>query len=260
MLAWANREAVERTLATGRAWFWSRSRGELWEKGATSGNVLAVVDVAPTATATRCCCRSSPHGPACHTGSETCWGERRSFPAALARTIEARRDADPATSYVARLLNGPREHAARKVGEEATEVLLAEPGSDEQVGEVADLVFHALVLLARDGRDPLDALAELARQPPRGRRSFLQRHAVFTRSPVYGPPVSSMSFTRARRAQVAAPGPLLVADRAQLPDAERRMVPGRQRPGPNAGSCSPALAQTVSQSSFSLRHVETSRK
>ena len=57
-----------------------------------------------------------------------------------------------------------RERQARKVGEEATEVLLAEPGSDEQVGEVADLVFHALVLLARDGRDPLDALAELARR------------------------------------------------------------------------------------------------
>ncbi len=65
---------------------------------------------------------------------------------------------------MARLLHGPREHAARKVGEEATEVLLAAPGSDEQVGEVADLVFHALVLLARDGRDPLDVFAELARR------------------------------------------------------------------------------------------------
>ena len=64
--------------------------------------------------------------------------------------------------------NGPREHAARKVGEEATEVLLAVPGSDEQVGEVADLVFHALVLMARDGRDPLDVFAELARRTPAG--------------------------------------------------------------------------------------------
>ena len=164
MFAWANREAVERTLATGRAWFWSRSRGELWEKGATSGNTLAVVDVRPDCDGDALLLRVQPHGPACHTGAETCWGERSSFPAALARTIEARRAADPSTSYVARLLNGPREHAARKVGEEATEVLLAEPGSDEQVGEVADLLFHALVLLARDGRDPLDALAELARR------------------------------------------------------------------------------------------------
>ena len=164
MLAWANREAVERTLATGQAWFWSRSRGELWQKGATSGNTLAIVALSADCDADALLLQVVPQGPACHTGAETCWGERRSFPAALARTIEARREADPSTSYVARLLNGPREHAARKVGEEATEVLLAEPGSDEQVGEVADLVFHALVLLARDGRDPLDALAELARR------------------------------------------------------------------------------------------------
>ena len=164
MFAWANREAVERTLETGRAWFWSRSRGELWEKGATSGNTLAIVDVSADCDADALLYRVDPSGPACHTGSETCWGERRNSPAALARTIVARRDADPASSYVARLLNGPREHAARKVGEEATEVLLAVPGSDEQIGEVADLVFHALVLVARDGRDPLDVFGELARR------------------------------------------------------------------------------------------------
>jgi phosphoribosyl-ATP pyrophosphohydrolase/phosphoribosyl-AMP cyclohydrolase len=164
MFAWADREAVERTLATGRAWFWSRSRGELWEKGATSGNTLEIVDVSADCDGDALLYRVAPSGPACHTGSETCWGERRSFPGALARTIVARRDADPASSYVARLLNGPREHAARKVGEEATEVLLAVPGSDEQIGEVADLVFHSLVLVARDGRDPLEVFGELARR------------------------------------------------------------------------------------------------
>lgn len=171
MLAWANREAVERTLATGRAWFWSRSRGELWEKGATSGHTLEVLSARADCDGDALLLQVLPRGPTCHTGAETCWGERRSFPAALGRTIEARRDAHPTSSYVARLLGGPREHAARKVGEEATEVLLAAPGSDEQVGEVADLIFHALVLLARDGRDPLDALAELARRhtPPAGR-------------------------------------------------------------------------------------------
>jgi phosphoribosyl-ATP pyrophosphohydrolase/phosphoribosyl-AMP cyclohydrolase len=168
MMAWANREAVERTRATGRAHFWSRSRGELWDKGATSGNVLELVDLRVDCDGDALLYRVIPRGPACHTGSETCWGERTSFPAALARTIEARRDADPEGSYVARLLNGPREHAARKVGEEATEVLLAVPGSDEQVGEIADLVFHALVLMARDGRDPLDVFAELARRHAAG--------------------------------------------------------------------------------------------
>jgi len=102
MLAWANREAVERTLATGRAWFWSRSRGELWEKGATSGNTLVVVDVRPDCDGDALLLRVEPHGPACHTGAETCWGERPSFPAALARTIEARREADPSRFLQAR--------------------------------------------------------------------------------------------------------------------------------------------------------------
>jgi phosphoribosyl-AMP cyclohydrolase / phosphoribosyl-ATP pyrophosphohydrolase len=168
MLAFANREAIERTQATGRAHFWSRSRGELWEKGATSGNTLELVDLRADCDGDALLYRVLPSGPACHTGDETCWGERTSFPGALTRTIVERRDADPAGSYVARLLNGPREHAARKVGEEATEVLLAAPGSDEQVSEVADLVFHALVLLARDGRDPHDAFAELARRHAAG--------------------------------------------------------------------------------------------
>ena len=117
------------------------------EKGATSGNTLSVVRADADCDGDALLLQVVPSGPACHTGAETCWGERRSFPGALARTILERREADPASSYVARLLNGPREHAARKVGEEATEVLLAVPGSDEQVGEVADLLFHALVLL-----------------------------------------------------------------------------------------------------------------
>ena len=176
MLAWANREAVERTLATGRAWFWSRSRAELWEKGATSDNHLAVVGLGADCDGDALLLQVVPHGPACHTGSETCWGERRSFPAALARTIEARREADPGTSYVARLLNGPREHAARKVGEEATEVLLAEPGSDEQVGEVADLLFHALVLLARDGRACVDLWPLVQALPPKQRAAVVLRY------------------------------------------------------------------------------------
>ena len=168
MVAWANAEALRLTVETRRATFWSRSRGELWEKGATSGNALAIVDVRADCDGDALLYRVTPSGPACHTGSETCWGERPSFPAALARTILQRRDADPSESYVARLLHGPREHAARKVGEEATEVLLAVPGSDEQIGEIADLVFHALVLTARDGRDPMDVFAELARRHAAG--------------------------------------------------------------------------------------------
>ena len=123
---------------------------------------------APTATATRCstgCSRAAPPATrAARPAGASAAASRR----ALARTIEARRDADPSESYVARLLHGPREHAARKVGEEATEVLLAEPGSDEQVGEVADLVFHAL--RAAGARRPRPARdLRRARPPARGR-------------------------------------------------------------------------------------------
>ena len=165
----------------------------------------------------------------------------------------ARRDADPASSYVARLLNGPREHAARKVGEEATEVLLAVPGSDEQIGEVADLVFHALVLVARDGRDPLDVFGELARRHEASRRSGEARVGVLE--------VALLGVRVARRAQVAAPR---AAARGTRRASSQTQNVGRCAPssghGSNAGASSPALAQTVSHSSFSLRQVETSRK
>ena len=165
MLAWANREAVERTLEVrARLVLEPLARRAVGEGRYAAGNVLAIVDVSADCDGDALLYRVVPSGPACHTGSETCWGERRALPGSLARTIIARRDADPASSYVARLLGGPREHAARKVGEEATEVLLAVPGSDEQIGEVADLVFHALVLVARDGRDPLEVFGELARR------------------------------------------------------------------------------------------------
>lgn len=168
MLAWANREAVEATLASGRATFWSRSRGELWEKGATSGNTLEVCDISADCDGDALLIRCRPTGPACHTGSPTCFGERTAFPWALERTIAERASGDPQESYVARMLGGPRVHVARKVGEEAVEVLLDEPGSDALVGEIADLWFHSMLLLARDGRDPLDPLRELRRRHASG--------------------------------------------------------------------------------------------
>lgn len=168
MLAWANREAVEATLASGRATFWSRSRGELWEKGATSGNTLEVCDISADCDGDALLIRCRPTGPACHTGSPTCFGERTAFPWALERTIAERASGDPQESYVARMLGAPRVHVARKVGEEAVEVLLDEPGSDALVGEIADLWFHSMLLLARDGRDPLDPLRELRRRHASG--------------------------------------------------------------------------------------------
>jgi phosphoribosyl-ATP pyrophosphohydrolase/phosphoribosyl-AMP cyclohydrolase len=162
MVAWANRDALERTLSTGRATFWSRSRGELWEKGASSGSTLDVVELVADCDGDTVLVLCNPHGPACHTGDATCFGPGRALLDTLGRTIRERAGSDPRDSFVARQLGGPREHVARKVGEEAVEVLLAPAASDDLVGEVADLWFHSMVLLARDGLDPLAPLQVLA--------------------------------------------------------------------------------------------------
>ncbi len=166
MLAWADREAVELSLSTGRATFWSRSRQARWVKGATSGHVLDVVEIAADCDGDTLLVRCHPHGPACHTGEATCFGPRRSLPGRLADDLEARRGADPRDSYVARMLGAPREHVARKVGEEAVETLLAPPASEALVAETADLLFHAMLLLARDGVDPVAAYRALERRRP----------------------------------------------------------------------------------------------
>ena len=129
MVAWATRAALERTIESGRATFWSRSRNELWEKGATSGNILDVVELVADCDGDTVLILCTPRGPACHTGAETCFGPGRAALDVLAQTINARAGIGPAReSFVARQLGGPREHVARKVGEEAVEVLLRDRG------------------------------------------------------------------------------------------------------------------------------------
>ena len=169
MLAWADEAALEATRRTGLAHFHSRSRDRLWLKGETSGNTLAVQSLTPDCDGDTVLMRVRPAGPACHTGEDTCFGPRAPRRARvleeLAAVIEERRRTPPAAgSYVAGMLAGPRGQAQRKVGEEAVEVLLAEAASDHLVSEVADLWFHSMLLLARDGIDPLAPLDELARR------------------------------------------------------------------------------------------------
>ncbi|MDX6523692.1 MAG: phosphoribosyl-AMP cyclohydrolase / phosphoribosyl-ATP pyrophosphohydrolase [Gaiellales bacterium] len=168
MVAWADQAALDATRSTGFAHFHSRSRDRLWKKGESSGNTMAVESLTFDCDGDTVLMEVRPAGPACHTGEQTCFGPRRIDPrpavlAELAAVIEQRRGAGGDESYVAGMLGGERDGPQRKVGEEAVEVLLAAPGSDELVAEVADLWFHSMLLLARDGIDPLAPL-EVLRQ------------------------------------------------------------------------------------------------
>src|SRR5437588_3570312 len=159
MLAWMDEEALRRTRETGEAWFWSRSRGELWHKGETSGNALAVEEIREDCDGDAILLRVRPSGPACHTGSRSC------FAPWLWRRVAERAKEWPEGSYVVSLLDRPGA-AARKVGEEGVEAALAGASeSDERlIEELADLWFHSYVLLAARGLDPDDVEAELRRR------------------------------------------------------------------------------------------------
>jgi phosphoribosyl-AMP cyclohydrolase / phosphoribosyl-ATP pyrophosphohydrolase len=174
MVAFANREAIDRTLASGKAWFYSRRREQLWQKGETSGNVLTVRGVRVDCDADAVIYLVEPTGPTCHTGKTSCFfevlgemppGETNGEAAAeLFDTIRQRQtSADPGTSYVARLLSEGVDRIARKVGEEATEVVIAAKNADpsELAHEIADLWFHTYVLLAQQGLTPQDVWEEL---------------------------------------------------------------------------------------------------
>ncbi len=157
MLAWMDAEAERRTRETGEAWFWSRSRGELWHKGETSGNTLAVEELRDDCDGDALLVRVRANGPACHTGSVSC------FAPWLWRTVAKRARERPDGSYVTSLLDAGVAASARKVGEEGVEVAVAALGESDQrvIEEVADLWFHSYVLLAARGLDPAQVEAEL---------------------------------------------------------------------------------------------------
>ncbi len=171
-LAWANGEALAATERTGEAHFWSRSRGELWRKGATSGNTMAVRAIGVDCDADALVYRVRPAGPACHTGTRSCFPEPETGLGlrTLAAIIRSRRSAPAASSYTARLLAGGPRRAAEKVTEEAGELSAAAlAGTDpEVVAEAADLLYHALVLLEARGLGLADVEGELARRHETG--------------------------------------------------------------------------------------------
>lgn len=163
-LAYMNDEALARTRETGQVWLWSRSRQELWHKGATSGNVQTVKELRLDCDEDAILVLVEPAGPACHTGERTCFHNGDLSPAphealpALERTIAARRSADSADSYTAALLAEP-DRIGAKVREEAEEVArAAREESDGRVAEeAADVLYHLTVLLAQRGLSLADA-------------------------------------------------------------------------------------------------------
>jgi len=203
MLAYMNAESVAKTLQTGETWFWSRSRSELWNKGATSGNRQRVVELRLDCDCDAIIVRVEPAGPACHTGERSCFfrplaGEvpGAAAPGAAARQadfakgspskglalvdmssmelgivvndlyrlIQKRSAERPTGSYTTYLFENGLDKILKKVGEEATEtVIAAKNGSHKEiVSEISDLLFHLLVLMVERGVETTDICRELA--------------------------------------------------------------------------------------------------
>ena len=173
MLAYMNRESLEISLREGYTCFWSRSRGELWRKGETSGNRQRIVSVTADCDADTLLVSVVKSGPACHTGAESCFfngicdsGERPFSVDGLYELLLGRKSERPEGSYTTYLCEKGRDKILKKVGEECTEVIIAGKADDraEAVYELADLAYHALVLMADMGITPGDVRAELAKR------------------------------------------------------------------------------------------------
>ncbi|HEY0736703.1 MAG TPA: bifunctional phosphoribosyl-AMP cyclohydrolase/phosphoribosyl-ATP diphosphatase HisIE [Herpetosiphonaceae bacterium] len=178
MLGYMNEEALAQTQESGLVTFWSRSRSELWQKGATSGNVLRLIELRQDCDGDALLVLAEPAGPTCHTGSRSCFFRTLSDEPAtttqpasavlsqLAELIERRKQEQPEGSYTVKLLKGGPERIGKKVGEEATEVVIGamKGDPDELAYETADLLYHTFVLLAHQGVKPEQIWAELERR------------------------------------------------------------------------------------------------
>lgn len=150
MVGWMDESAARETLRRGRVVFWSRSRGQLWEKGETSGDTLVLQSMSADCDRDTLLVQALPVGPTCHTGTATCFGAGGgAFLHELEAIVAARLRDAPEGSYTARLASQGAKRIAQKVGEEGVETALAATGGtrEELVGEAADLLYHLLVLL-----------------------------------------------------------------------------------------------------------------
>ncbi len=165
MLGYMNAEALQATQDSGMVTFWSRSRQELWRKGSTSGNWLHLVEIRQDCDGDALLVRAEPAGPTCHTGQPSCFhrtlqeevSEKRVpygiILSNLVDIIRGRREEQSTESYTVKLLTGGVDRIAKKIGEEATEVVIAAKNADpdELTYELADLLYHSLVLLEHQG-------------------------------------------------------------------------------------------------------------
>ena len=171
-LAYMNRESLEISLREERTCFWSRSRGELWRKGETSGNIQRLVSVTADCDRDALVVEVEPEGPACHLGGVSCfefpvWQSetRQSFSAdGLMELLAGRKREMPEGSYTSYLFEKGLDKILKKVGEECTEVIIAGKAEDkrETVYEIADLAYHVMVLMTEAGISLDDVRAELA--------------------------------------------------------------------------------------------------
>ncbi|MBQ2042093.1 MAG: bifunctional phosphoribosyl-AMP cyclohydrolase/phosphoribosyl-ATP diphosphatase HisIE [Firmicutes bacterium] len=172
MLAYMNRQSLEKTMDTGLVTFWSRSRQELWTKGETSGNYLHAVSVTADCDRDSLLVVAEPDGPACHLGTKSCFdyplwnsGELDDFTAeGLYTLLEGRKRDMPQQSYTTYLFEKGLDKILKKVGEECTEVIIAAKDNDkaETVYEVADLAYHVMVMMVQQGISLENITKELA--------------------------------------------------------------------------------------------------
>ena len=170
-LAYMNAESLKITLETRETWFWSRSRNELWHKGATSGNTQQVVDLVADCDNDAIVVLVKPAGPACHTGARSCFDLKQDedlggLLTQLYTLVESRERDRPEGSYTTYLFDQGIDKILKKVGEESAETIVAAKNDDQKplVAEVSDLIYHVLVLLVARGVSLDQIREELARR------------------------------------------------------------------------------------------------
>ncbi|MBS1594453.1 MAG: bifunctional phosphoribosyl-AMP cyclohydrolase/phosphoribosyl-ATP diphosphatase HisIE [Bacteroidetes bacterium] len=157
MLGYMNAEALQQTLQEKRVTFYSRSKQRIWTKGEESGNYLRLVSIASDCDHDTLLIRVTPTGPVCHTGTDTCWGEKNETPLSwlnqLEQTITDRKDNPTESSYTSQLFAKGINKVAQKVGEEAVELVIEAKDNNRDLflNEAADLLYHYLILLQAKG-------------------------------------------------------------------------------------------------------------